>query len=121
MCYKEFHRYVDCLYKYRTDLKFYTSCGVGDHSLENCPTILDKINKKKNVNVLSCVQKCDIIPTKNLHVVTRKGKKTGNDNTCIRKIKNKYDYPNPTKQKQLYNDASNMFQEFTRQEEIDNS
>ena len=77
------------LYKARTDLKFCTSCGVGDHSLEDCPTILDKINKKKNVNVLSRVKKCDIIHTKNLHVVTRQGTKTGNDNPRIRKIKTK--------------------------------
>ena len=94
---------------------------MGDHSLEDCPTILEKINKKKHVNFLSCVQKCDIIHTNNLHVVTRHGKKTGNDNLRIRKIKNKDDYHNPIKQKQLYNDASHMFQEFSRQEEIDSS
>ena len=74
-CYKEGHRYADCPYKDRTDLKFCTSCGVGDHSLEDCPTILEKINKNKNVNVLSCVKKSDIIRTKNLHIVTRQGTK----------------------------------------------
>ena len=72
---------------------------MGDHSLEDCPTILDKMNKKKNVNVLSCVKKRDIIPTKNLHVVTRQGTKNGDDNPRISKIKNKYKYPNPIKQK----------------------
>ena len=45
--------------------------------------------------------------------------KIGNDNPRISKIKEKNDYPNPTKQKQLYNDASNMFQEFARQEIVD--
>ena len=95
---------------------------MGDHSLEDCPTILDKINKNKNVSVLSCVKKYDIIPTNNIHVVTRQGTKTGNDNPRISKIKNKDDYPNPIKQKQLYNDASSMFQEFSRQEDVnDNS
>ena len=69
--YKEVHLYADCPYKDRTDLKFCTSCGVGDHSLEYCPTILDKINKNKNVNVLYYVQKCDVVCTKNLHIVTR--------------------------------------------------
>ena len=64
-CYKEGHRYAYCPYKDRTDLKFYTSCGVGDHSLEDFPTMLEKINKNKNVNVLSCMQKHDIINTKN--------------------------------------------------------
>ena len=76
--------------------------------------MLDKINKKKNVNVLSSIQKHDVIHTKNLHIVTQQGTKIRNDNPHIRKIKEKNDYPNPTKQKQLYNDASNMFQEFAR-------
>ena len=67
--------YADCPYKDRKGLKFRTSYGVGDHSLEYCPTILEKINKKKNVNVLSCVQKCDVVCTKNLHIVTRQGTK----------------------------------------------
>ena len=72
--------------------------------------MLDKINKKKNVNVLSCVQKHDVMNTKNLHIVTRQGTKIGNDNPHISKIKiKKNGYPNPIKQKQLYNDASNMF------------
>ena len=51
-CYKEGHRYTDFPYKDRTDLKFCTSCGVGDHSLEDFPTMLDKIHKKENV--MSC-------------------------------------------------------------------
>ena len=106
------------MYKHPTDLKFCTSCGVGNHSLENCPIMLDKINKKKNVNVLSYVQKSDVICTKNLQIVTIQGTKTGNDNPRISKIKSKNDYPNPIKQKQLYNDASNMFQEFARHEEV---
>ena len=82
---------------------------MGDHSLEDCPTILEKINKKKNVNVLLCVQKHDVMHTINLHIVTRQGTKIRNDNPRIGKIKEKNDYPNPIKQKQLYNDASNMF------------
>ena len=70
---------------------------------------------------MSHVKKCDKIPTKNLHVVTSKGMKIGNYNPLMSKIKNKDDYPNPIKQKQVYTDASNMFQEFGRQEEIDHS
>ena len=84
---------MDCPYKYITDLKFCTSYGVGDHSLEYCPPILDKINKKKNVNVLSCVQKIYIVRTKNLHIGTRKGTKIGGDNPRIRKIKEKMNTP----------------------------
>ena len=89
--------------------------------MEDCPTVLDKINKKKNVNVLSYVQNSDIVRTKNLHIVTRQGKKIGGDNPRISKVKNKNEYPNSTKQKQLYNDASNMFQEFARQEYFDDN
>ena len=84
---------------------------VGDHPLEYCPTMLDKINKKKNVNVLSSLQNCDDIHCKNLQIVTRQGTKIGNDNPQISKIKKKYDYPNPVIQKQLYNDAFDIFQE----------
>ena len=40
--------------------------------------MLEKINKKKNVNVFSSVQKCDVIHTKNLQIVTRQGTKIGN-------------------------------------------
>ena len=59
--------------------------------------MLEKINKKKNVNVLSSVQKCDVIRTNNLQIVTRQGTKIGNDNRRISKIKNKDDYSNPIK------------------------
>ena len=70
---------------------------------------------------LSCVKKCDIVRTKNLHLVTRQGTKTGGDNPRISKIKDKNEYPNPIKQKQLYNDVSSMFQEFARQEDVDDN
>ena len=112
---------MDYPYKDRTDLKFCTSCGVSDHSLEDYPTILDKINKKKNVNVLSCVQTSDIIGTRNLHIVTRQGMEIGGDNPRIRKIKDKNEYPKPIKKKQFYNNASSMFQEFARQEDVDDN
>ena len=82
--------------------------------------MLDKINKRKNFNVLLCVQKHDIINTNNLHIVTQQGTKIGNDNPRIRKIKENNDYPNPAKQKQLYRDASNIFKEFAQQEAGDN-
>ena len=81
--------------------------------------MLEKINKKKNVNILSCIQKHDMINTNNLHIVTRQGTKIGNDNPRISKIKEKNDYPNPAKQKQLYKDTTNIFQEFARQGEAD--
>ena len=76
--------------------------------------MLEKINKKKNVNVLSCVQKHDTINTKNLHIVTRQGMKTGSDNPQISKIKEKNVYPDPVKETQIYKDATNIFREFAR-------
>ena len=74
--------------------------------------MLDKINKKKNVNVLSCVQKNDVLNTNNLHIVTRQGTKIGSDNPRISEIKEKNVYPNPLKQKQTYKEATNVFKEF---------
>ena len=70
---------------------------------------------------MSCVQKHDIINTKNLHIVSWQGTKTGNDNPQIRKIKEKNVYPNPVKEKQIYKDATNIFREFARQEEEDDN
>ena len=48
---------------------------------------------------MSFVQKNDVITTKNLHIVTRQGTKTGADNTRISKIKEKNVYPDPLKEK----------------------
>ena len=78
--------------------------------------MLEKINKKKNVNVLWCVQKHDIINTNNLHIVTQQGTKIGNDNPQISKIKEKNVYPDPVKEKQIYKDATNIFKEFSQQD-----
>ena len=83
--------------------------------------MLKKINEKKNVNVLSCVQKHDIINTKNLHIVTWQGTKIGNDNPRIRKIKEKNVYLDPVKEKQIYKYATNVFKEFSWDEEPDDN
>ena len=83
--------------------------------------MLEKINTKKNVNVLSCVQKNDVITTKNLHIVTRQGTKIGADNPKISKIKEKNVYPDPLKEKQIYKEATNVFKEIARQEKVHNS
>ena len=72
--------------------------------------MLEKINMKKNVNVLSCVQKHDVLHTKNLHIVTRQGTKTGPDNPQISKIQDTNNYPDPIKQKHTYQEASHIFQ-----------
>ena len=104
-----------------TDLKFCTHCGVGDHSHEDFPTMLEKINTKKNVNVLSCVQKNNVINTKNLHIVTRQGTKTGPDNPRISKIKEKNVYLDPLKEKQIYKEETNVFKEISQQANIHDS
>ena len=58
--------------------------------------MLKKIKNKKKVNVLSSVQKCDVIRANNLQIVTRQGTKIDTDNPKMRKIRNKEEYPNPT-------------------------
>ena len=47
------------------------------------------------------MKKHDIINKKNLHIITRQGTKTGNDNPQISKIKEKNVYPDPVKEKQI--------------------
>ena len=64
--------------------------------------MLEKINNKKNVNVLSCVQKHDVLNTKNLHIVTQQGTKTGPNNPQISKIKSTNGYPYPIQEKRMY-------------------
>ena len=51
--------------------------------------MLEKINDKKNVNVLSSVKKCDVVRTKNIQILARQGTKDGMDNPQISKINNK--------------------------------
>ena len=80
--------------------------------------MLEKINTKKIVNVLSCVQKNDVINTKNLHIVTRQRTKIGADNPRISKIKEKHVYHDPLEEKQTYNESTNVFKEIARQENV---
>jgi len=85
---------------------------VGDHSLEDCPIILEKIMSKKSVNHLCSVPKPDELNVKNFRVITIHGVKTGNDANPPRKIINntkQNDYPNPHKQRELVNDATIKF------------
>ena len=67
---------------------------------------------------MSCVQKNDVINTKNLHIVTQQGTKTGSDNPRISKIKEKIVYPDPLKEKQTYKEATNVFKEIAWQEQF---
>ena len=67
------------------------------------------------------MQKNDVINTKNLHIVTQQGTKTGNGNPRINKIKEKNVYLDPVKEKQIYKDATNILREFARQEEANDN
>ena len=80
--------------------------------------MLEKINTKKNINVLSCVQKHDVLTTKNLHIVTRQVSKTGPDNPQISKIKDTNVYPDPIKQKHTYQEATHIFHDIAQQEDL---
>ena len=77
-------------------MKYCNTCGVGDHSLEDCPIMLEKILNKKLVNNLSCVPKSDVHSVKNLQVITRCGTRIDYDKDIIEPIKHieKNDYPN---------------------------
>ena len=71
--------------------------------------MLEKISNKNNVNVLSCVQKNDVITTKNLHIVTRQGTKTGPDNPRISKITHTNTYLDPSTEQHTYQEATHIF------------
>lgn len=96
LCYKENYLTADCPYKDRLDLKYYNTYGVGDHSLEECPIMLENIINKKSVNSLSCVPRSNVHCAKNIQVITRCGTRTGFDKNTTEPIKHieKNDYPN---------------------------
>ena len=52
---------------------------MGDHSLRDCPIILEKIMSKRNVNQLSRVHRNDVVNTKNIWIITRQGTNIGDD------------------------------------------
>ena len=110
-------------YKDRIDLKYCNTCGVGDHSLEDCPIMLENIINKMSVNNLSCVPKSDVHIVKNLQVITRHGTRIGYDNDIIEPIKHieKNDYPNSKKQKDLFKDAVKVFEEIVANEDKEQS
>ena len=91
---------------------------MGDHSLEDCPIMLEKIINKKSVNSLSCVPKSNVHCAKNLQVITRCGTRTGFDKNTTKPIKHieKNDYPNCQKQKDLFKDAEKVFEELSANE-----
>ena len=81
--------------------------------------MLEKIINKKSVNNLSCVPKSDVHSVKNIQIITRCGTRIGYDKDTIEPIKNidKTDYPNSQKQKDLFRNASKMFEEIASNED----
>ena len=92
---------------------------MGDHSLKDCSITLEKIMRKRNVNHLSRVHKNDILNTRNIQIITRQGKNIGDDkakrnNTMLQN----HAYSNPRMQRQIFNDATQVFKDLAMQEEI---
>lgn len=87
-------------FKDQIDLKFCTKCGVGDHSLEYCSIMLEKIMSKRNVNHLLWVQRNDVINTKSIWIITEQGTMVGDDKTksSSTTLQN-YEHPNKKVQK----------------------
>ena len=79
----------------------------------------ENIINKKLVNNLSCVPKSDVHSVKNLQIITRCGTRIGYDKDTIEPIKHieKNDYPNSQKQKDLFKNASKMFEEIVANED----
>ena len=74
--------------------------------------MLENIISKKLVNILLCVPKSDVHSVKNLQIITRCGTRTGYDKNTIEPINHieKNDYPNSKKQKDLFKNASKVFE-----------
>ena len=87
--------------KDQIDLNFCTKCGVGHHSLEDFPIMLEKIMNKRNINHLSRVHKNDVINIKNLQIITRKGTNIGEDKAKRNStILQNHEYHNPRMKKE---------------------
>jgi hypothetical protein len=54
-------------------MKFLNIYNIGDHSLEDCPIVLDKIIPRKFLNLLHTISKEEVRNSKNLHIITRLG------------------------------------------------
>ena len=110
-CLKDDHLFQDCPWKDKIDLKFCGNCGFGEHSLEDCPVMLEKIMNKKNIKLLSSVHKDDVKCAKNVNVITRNG--TDTNNIEISKANNQ-EYPDISMQKSIFKDATKVFEELSK-------
>ena len=85
--------------------------------------MLENIINKNSVNNLSCVPKSDVHSVKNVEIIIWCGTRTSYDKDTIEPIKNieKNDYPNSKKQKDLFRNASKMFEEIAANEDKEQS
>ena len=64
------------------------------------------------------VPKHEVMNTKKLQVITRQGTRIREDKEkSVSTIMKKHDYPNPTKQKKLFKDATQVFKDLIMQED----
>ena len=106
---KDDNLFQDCPWKDKTDLKFYGNCGVGEHSLEDCPVMLEKIMNKKNIKSLSSVVDDDDVKcAKKLNVITRNGMDTNNVEISKLRVNNQ-GQPDVSNKKAIFKDVTNFF------------
>ena len=99
---KDDHLFQDFPWKDKTDLKFCGNCGVGEHSLEDCPVMLEKIMNKKNIKSLSSVDDDDDVKcAKKLNVITRNGTDTNNVEISKERANNQ-EHPDISLQKVIF-------------------
>ena len=87
-CLKDDHLFQDYPWKDKTDLKFCGNYGVGEHSLGDCPVMLEKIMNKKNLKSLSCVDNDNIVECTNVNIITSQGTDTNNAELSKYKVNN---------------------------------
>ena len=109
---KDDHLFQDCPWKDKTDLKFCGNCGVGEHSLEDCPVMLEKIMNKNNIQSSSCVENGNAVKYANVNIVTRQGTDTKNAEISKYNV-NPQAHLDVTKQKEIFQDASQIFEELS--------
>jgi hypothetical protein len=85
---------------------------VGDHSLEDCPIVLEKVMNKRMVNILHIVPRKEVLNSNNIHVVTIY--RVGLDNymnreSLIQQLGNQSTYLNPDQEEKLMREALKFF------------
>lgn len=112
---------MDSPLKDKTDLCFCNMCGLGDHTSEDCPNIIDKVLNKRTINLLQIAPKQEIMNSKNLHVVTRLGVRKYNNNQnrqVIQPIENSTKYPNMQEQNDTMLKIVELFIKETNQQRM---